>query len=261
MGIIVYNGEPSTNYYLHVEHPPEYTFAERNYEVTHVPGRNGDLVFDQGSYNNVDTSYEVSVGALDKSLPDLARGVSEWLHAPTGYARLEDSYTPQFYRLGMYTESATFTNELMHAGRATITFNCKPQRFLKDGENPVNLAISGSKEGTITISNPTNFTAIPEIIFGSNSLKDWNVYVTVENSLGTVRYKFTASNVSRSGDICVDGDLMQCYMLGGGNYNSSLTLVDGVFAKLPPGETTIKIANLGTANLQRAQVIPRWWTL
>lgn len=260
MGIIVYNGEPSTNYYLHVEHPPVYTFAERNYEVTHVPGRNGDLVFDQGSYNNVDTSYEVSVGSLDKFLPDLARGVSEWLHAPTGYARLEDSYTPQFYRLGMYTESASFTNELMHAGRSTITFNCKPQRFLKDGEKEIELPIAYGREASATIINPTNFTAIPEIIFGSNAISDWNVYITITNALGTVRYHFQGA-VSRSGDICIDGELMQCYMLGGGNYNTRLTLTDGVFAKFPPGETTVKIAYLGDAPIQRAKVIPRWWTL
>ena len=50
MGVIIFNGIPSTNYGIHVEKPPVYATPERDYEVVHIPGRNGDLVIDNGSW-------------------------------------------------------------------------------------------------------------------------------------------------------------------------------------------------------------------
>ena len=41
MGVIIYNGVSSEEFAIQVEHPPGYETPEKDYEVTHIPGRNG----------------------------------------------------------------------------------------------------------------------------------------------------------------------------------------------------------------------------
>ncbi|MEY8515320.1 hypothetical protein AALC25_00060 [Lachnospiraceae bacterium 29-84] len=135
MGIIVFNGKSSKDYGIQVEHPPGYQTPARDYEMIHVPGRNGDILIDNGSFQNVDREYQIAVGSKGEDFTGMANKISEWLHSASGYARLEDSYEPEYYRMASCADGITVENLLRHAGRATLTFNCKPQRFLKSGED------------------------------------------------------------------------------------------------------------------------------
>lgn len=137
MGEIVFNGISSKEYDIQVEHPPGYQIPERDCDVIHVPGRNGDIVIDKGSYKNVERSYQIAVGSLDKDFIDLVNPISEWLHSGVGYCRLEDSYEPEYYRLAMFNENVEIDNIEFHGGRTTITFDCKPQRFFKSGDESI----------------------------------------------------------------------------------------------------------------------------
>lgn len=138
MGVIIFNGIPSTDYKIEVEYFPSYEFPTRDYEKIHVPGRNGDVYIDMDSYSNVSRSYDISFATLkDNQYTKMATGVSEWLHSTNGYVRLEDSYEPEYYRMAVYIEGSSFDNVLNHGGRSTINFDCKPQRFLKIGDQPI----------------------------------------------------------------------------------------------------------------------------
>ena len=53
MGIVIFNGISSKDLHIQVQTEPDYDFPEKDYNVTHVPGRNGDIVIDQGSWQNV----------------------------------------------------------------------------------------------------------------------------------------------------------------------------------------------------------------
>lgn len=164
MGIVIYNGVSSTEFAIQVEHPPIYEIPEKDYEVTHVPGRNGDIYVDKGSYQNASRSYDLAIGSEQRDFAEMANCISEWLNSASGYARLEDSYEPEYYRLAAYKSGGTITNILEHAGRITVSFDCKPQRFLKSGENP--LIIRQAKSGLIR--NPTGFTSLPVIkVYGT----------------------------------------------------------------------------------------------
>ena len=59
MGVIIYNGISSEEFAIQVEHPPGYETPEKDYEVTHIPGRNGDIYVDKGSYKNASRSYDI----------------------------------------------------------------------------------------------------------------------------------------------------------------------------------------------------------
>lgn len=53
----------------------------------------------------------------------------------TGYARLEDSYNLDFYRMGRLSGGISWdTYLLVKQGKASLTFDCKPQKFYKNGE-------------------------------------------------------------------------------------------------------------------------------
>ena len=92
MGIIIFNGVSSMDLHTLVQHPPEYAFPEKDCEATHVPGRNGDIIVDTGSWKNVDRTYNLAIDARKISYTEVASKLVQWLHSSNGYARLEDSY-------------------------------------------------------------------------------------------------------------------------------------------------------------------------
>ncbi len=156
MGIITFNNKTSYELGVRVETFPEYEIPERNYEIISVSGRNGDILIDSGTFKNVPRTYQISVPATD-SFYQTVNSVAEWLHSANGYARLEDTYEPNYYRLAAYREPNMVRNLFNQAGQATISFDCKPQRFLKSGENSVTFDANGS------ITNPTQFSSLPLI--------------------------------------------------------------------------------------------------
>lgn len=137
MGEIIFNGISSKEYDIQVEHPPGYQTPERDCDIIHVPGRNGDIIIDKHSYKNVERTYEIAVGSIDKDFVSLVNPISEWLNSGNGYYRLEDSYEPEYYRIAMFNDAITIENIMFHGGRTTISFNCKPQRFFKSGDMPI----------------------------------------------------------------------------------------------------------------------------
>ena len=153
MGVIIFNNKSSADCRIQVAHPPGYAYPERDYTITHIPGRNGDIIQDNGCYKNVERTYEVSFEVTNEDFATYANAVSALLHSTTSYALLEDSYEPNYYRMATYQESNIFENLYNQAGTATIVFECKPQRFLKTGDNTIAI------QNSLTIMNPTGFDA------------------------------------------------------------------------------------------------------
>lgn len=107
------------------------------------------------------TSLLTSTGTarLDRAI----RNLSDWLCVP-GYNKLWDSYEPDVFRLAYYVGDHDIENVLNKGGKAQIEFNCRPERWLKIGEDPIQLHIPGS------LFNPTDKVAKPIItVRGSGS--------------------------------------------------------------------------------------------
>lgn len=237
MGVITFNGVSSVNYDIQIENLPNYETPERDYDVIHVPGKNGDIVIDKGSYKNTIRTYNIAVGSLEKTFVSMANDISKWLHSASNYARLEDSYEPDYYRLAIYKDPRTVTNIVGNAGRATIMFDCKPQRFLKTGEQSVGVASGG------TIVNPTGFNALPLITVNGNGAGVLNVGA----------YVITISAIDVS--VTLDSELQEAYK-GVTNKNSTITLSNG-FPILIPGNNVISFSG----SITSVSIIPQWWTL
>lgn len=242
MGVIIFNGVPTSRYNINIWTAPNYEIPEKDLEVYHVPGRSGDLIVDYGSWKNVNRTYTVSSGSDNASFPALARDISAWLSSASGYAVLQDSYEPDVYRMAQFKDAIEITNVLDHAALATITFDCKPQRFLLSGASEIAVT-SGS-----TIPNATNYWANPKIIVSGSGAKTIT-FKSVEDN-GTL-YVVDISEVTNN--FVIDCEMQECYT-GTTSKNSKVTLSNG-FPKIPPGGIKIEFSGL------TVKVVPNTWVL
>lgn len=237
MGEIIYNGRSSKEIGLEVETFPSYQSPRRSYEKIHIPGRNGDLLIDKGCWENSVREYSVSIGSLDGSYHEMIRKVVEWLCSTASYKRLEDSYEPDYYRMAVYLNDISFTNIENQGGKATIKFDCKPQRFLKTGDFVVKVT-NGMK-----IQNPTPFPSLPT----------FRVYGSGVGVLTVGNYTLRFSNIGEG--VIIDSEIQDAYY-GTLNKNGVVTLPDG-FPRLETGITSIGYSG----GINKVEVIPKWYTL
>lgn len=210
MGIITFNGTASTNYNINVEKCPSYPVPQRVVEKISVLGRNGDLLFDTDSYANVEQEYEVYFNGKSSSFQAKSRDIATWLYGTKGYCRLEDSYDPDVYRMACISQKTDFRNFRNYMGRATLVFDCKPQRFLKSGEAEISLPVAS----TYSYTNNYMRTKPLFIATGNGSL------VQYYSQAGEPVQGFTVSNNSGT-TMYIDSDTMNAVS---GNYQSPATI-------------------------------------
>ena len=230
----IYNGKNSRDLGLVLSGEDVWKTAVPDLEFTSIPGHNGDLLISNNRYKNVDITYHVGV---KRGFPLKYADLLNFLLADPGYHRLEDSYHPEYFRIGVFAADVNpQPGALNHSGTFDLTFNCKPQKFLKQGERIITLTESGS------VYNPTLFTAQPLI----------RVYGTGEVTIGQNSFQLTENN-----EFCdIDCDLQDAYH-GPENRNGTLVLTVGDFPVLKPGEN---IVVLGTG-ITKVEITPRWWCL
>lgn len=154
-GRVVFDGVDLVDFGVTLSGVGTFNAPERDVEYVSVPGRNGDIILDNGRYNNISVTYPVNI---ETHLPGKVRALSEFLMSHKGYFRLEDSYHPDEFRLAQFAGPIDINSTGRHNryGTTTLTFNCMPQRFLKSGEQEIEL----------------NFTTDPISTGGT----DWDVY-------------------------------------------------------------------------------------
>ena len=158
-GVITWNGVASDTLGIVVSKVPSLNRPQRKFNSYSVPGRNGDLVVMQDAYAEYEQEYEIF--ALDGAQVD-ARAIVDWLYQD-GWCKLADDWEPEYYRMAYFVGPLDIETLISEAAVCTITFRCRPQRFLV--ENPVSVA-SGD-----TITNDTNHIAKPIITLTGNGAR------------------------------------------------------------------------------------------
>ena len=235
----VFNGVGSASMGLAITGSGTYNAPERDLETISIPGRNGDLVIDHKRYKNIPVTFPVSIC---DDFAAYAEGVRAWLLKSGGYQRLEDDYDPDHFRMALCKGPLSFSTDFQNRiGECSITFDCKPQRFLKAGER----AITAENGGYI--NNPTGFPALPLItVYGSGSgnlrvhgcrveIKELDEFLTLDSEMEEA-YTATAS-----------GSRKYC--------NGSISAPE--FPVLRPGARDIS----WDGGITKVEIIPRWWTL
>lgn len=231
---ITWNEISSDSIGVTVERVPTRYIPTRKFNPISIAGRNGDVLITDESFPNVTQRYEVYLSEDASDLPTLTTACSGWLCAPTGYARLEDSFDSTVYREAYLSEGFDVENMLNQFGRATIAFSCKPQKFLKTGETAVSIT-SGD-----TLTNSTAFDAKPLI------------YISTAQD-GTIDIDGVSITCS-AGEYYIDCDSQNAY-LDSTNMNTYISCSE--FPVLAANSTcTITLTDIDTCT-----ITPRWWVL
>lgn len=228
-----FNGEDSRDYGVYISGGGTYDSPERRYQNISVPGRDGDLLSTETRLENVDLEYPAFIyDSMSANLADLR---SKFLSI-IGYARLEDTYHDDEYRLAVYKGGLSADVLANHtAASFPIRFECKPQRYLKSGE--IAVAITSGD----TITNPTPFASRPLIrVEGDGTLEIGDVTVTI------APHSFAY--------IDIDSEMMDCYS-GANNCNSYVSFSGNDFPLLPSGATGI----IYDVSITGVTITPKWW--
>jgi len=235
LNFFTFNGQSSLDYGIYVGGQGTFNAPQRDVTKVSIPGRNGDLIKDNGRWLNIEVPYNIVVMDEFKYKTDAVRA---WLSQPKTYARLEDTYHPEYFRLARFIGPIDFeTSAWNKTGKATVVFDCKPQRFLKDGESLVEMANGG------TILNPTLYESKPLI----------RIVCTGSGTVTVGNYIIEVSDISTYVD--VDCEIMNCYA-NGVSMNHKVR-IDGRFPIIPPNKVDVE----WTGDITKVYIAGRWYTV
>ena len=228
-----FNGNDSRDYGVYISGDGVFDSPEKEYETISIPGRDGDFLGIERRMGNVDIRYPAFVYSnFDNNLAALR----SMLLAADGYCRLEDSYHPNEFRKAFFRGPIeVMPTSMKDAGKFDITFEAKPQRWLKSGETAIEITSSGTD-----INNPTSFPSRPLI----------RVYGYGEFYIGSDRITITQSYSY----IDIDCEMMDCYR-GTINCNDLVSFQSNDFPTLKPGDTGITFPN----TITKIVITPRWF--
>ena len=133
----IFDGQNSRNYGVYVTDVEVFGAPVRNVEMIQIPGRNGAYALDNGFYENIQVTYKCVMGC--ESQADFNAGISAFrnmLASRIGYKRLEDEINTDEYRMACFHGGISVPTLNKDTATFDVVFDCKPQRFLKSGENP-----------------------------------------------------------------------------------------------------------------------------
>ena len=185
-----FDGIDSRDFGVYISGDYVYNSPERDIETVEIPGRNGAYIMDKGRFHNITVTYPAGMFASNSD--DFAEGIRQLRNALAsrkGYCRLTDQYHPLEYRMAVYrggleVEPAA-TGGGNEAAQFDIVFECKPQRYLIQGDELRQVA-SGAH-----LNNPTLFESHPLLQvygYGGISINGEEMNITLEPLGDTMLY-------------------------------------------------------------------------
>lgn len=241
MNAFILGSHRSTEYGIIMTAPPKMIFAEADVETVSVAGRSGDLIISKDRYKNVPVPYECAIlPGKSRTLWEATLAALPLLRPSPTYQRLANTYYPESYRMARVSSAVSVESILRKAGKFTLTFDCKPQRYLFSGLETLSFTSPGS-------INNAYLTALPLIkVYGSG---DGQISVG-----GTV-----VQLIGQTDPITLDCDIQDAYYETGDgtleNRNNQISAPK--FPQLLPGVNAVS----WSGGVERLEITPRWWTL
>ena len=204
-------------------------------ETEHIDGRNGDLVFDTGSFEN--RTGTASCFALNEGVLRDISAINNFLFFKKGYRRLETDSDPTHFWLASVKNGASIQPRMMLLNPFDIEFDCNPCRFLKDGEYAIEYTSPSS------IYNKYSFSSLPII----------KVYLEGDGTLNVGKYSVELKTTPE-GFIILDSETQNAYN-NNGNQNSKIKCDE--FPILEFGENNIYF----DGGITSIEITPRWWEI
>lgn len=231
---LTYAGRSTKEFGIFISGEGTFSSPERNTSSQEVPGRNGAILFDMGNYKNMPLKYPAFI---IKGLPTRIRDFLNFAGAQIGYQRLEDTYHPYEFRMARFKTNPSIDTAgyMNRSGKFTLEFDCKPQRFLKSGEEITTLEADG------VILNRTLQNAKPLL----------RVYGTA----GAIEIGAETIEISAIDDyVDIDCEIMDAYK-GAVNCNGNVAFTDDIV--LSPGDNNISLSG----DITKIEITPRWFII
>ena len=173
---LTFAGVNSLDFGIYITGEAVYNAPVRSVEAVAIPGRDGDLIIDNGRFENLEVTYPAGCFGDDQtSFAERVRNFRNAVASKRGYQRLTDTYNPSEYRLGLFINGLE-VEPVGHgrAGEFELVFNCKPFRYTLDGETAVTVP-SGTE-----LTNPTQFDSMPLLAvdgYGDIQLGDYSLSI------------------------------------------------------------------------------------
>ena len=224
----------------------------------HIPGKNGDLHYWDGSYENITGTAKCF--ALGNSPENAIMNINSLFLASPGYHRLEVSSEPGFFRLARIRKGPETNIRCNVLAPFSIEFDCMPQRWDVNGES-VHTAHGGEYSNmSFNIVNPYQFLAKPLIRLSGfeGAAVEFPISLTISDS--GFKNASAMSITKFASYIDIDAETQNVYS---GETNMNNVVEAGLFPVLFPGENTITLTAPRPSILEgvTVEVTPRWWTL
>lgn len=249
-----FNGTNSLEYGVFITDKNSYNRPERDISFISVPGRNGDLIIDNGRYKNVNIKYGLRMVVPHiywpyENISPAIDTVVNWLSPTTNYYKLTDSYNPDYYRYACITSALTFNQKHSDIVDFSVTMSAKPYKYRHDGNTATTIT------STTTLYNNENAAALPLIRLYSSD--EYNQKTESQKQTTSVSFVingtvFPVYNVNTYVDI--DSELMSVYK-SNTNMNKYYTITN--FPVLGQGASTVGLVS----NAKKIEIIPRWRAL
>ena len=242
MNYFKFNNVKSSDLGVFIQSKNIYSAPKYDVALTSIPGRNGDLISPNGRFSNGTISYTCFVTAKTiRELSDKITLVKNWLYSePDKYHELIDTYDSKFKRMAVFNSKLDIEEEINKIGTFTVTFSCKPQRYLLTG------LVGETHTESFTLINPYPLNAKPYLkITGTG-----DITFTIQSTSKNKTWTMTAIGPY----IECDSELMNFYR--GTDLKNDKVSGDG-FPELSPGSNTVS----WTGNITKVEIIPRWVTL
>lgn len=164
MGDVIFDNRRFSDFGVIVSGENTWNQPTRRVTKMHIPGHSGDLIVESGEFENVDISYPAGIMHDFDSYNDGWEAFAQFLaRRSDAYYRLEDEYHPLYYRMARFVPGiAPKVGTLNRSGQFTVTFDCKPQKFLKSGDTEI-VITDYTNDDVVEIINNTQYVAYPEI--------------------------------------------------------------------------------------------------
>lgn len=231
MDVITFNGTSFRDFNTYWDGAELFSTPSKDVTFFSIPGRNGDLSISNGRYNNVERNVNCFIR---NNFRENYNSLINFLYSQEGYKRFESTKEPDVFQMAQFiSQIEPTTGAFLKYGSFTLTFNFKPQKWLKMGENAIEIT------NAISIINPTSQTALPLIeVVGTGS-------ITINSSVLTL-----SQNTSTT---IIDCETQDCYE-GTINRNANLTIVGGF-------PVLTKENDISVSGFTSVKLYPRWWRL
>ena len=230
----IYDGISSEEFGIKIKKGGINNFSspQRSYETIQVKGRNGDLIIDNGSYENFTLEIECYLDARNSNLNTISKEFKKWLLSDLKYKKL--ILGTDYYYEAICVNKIDISEVVKNFGECLIVFNCKPLKREIFGDSKITLTQSSTLYNNGLASNPYIR------VVGSG-----DITININNQ------KLILKAVE--GYIEVDAELYNCFK-GDVNQNNKMY---SDFPILEEGQNDIS----WEGNVTRLEILPRWVVL